>query len=93
MMITIVQFMAVAYFIAAVRMKFWRTSMNTFVVLSAVFLIAILSNFEYYRLYWVDLHLSIVAFTLTFMMARVVYQRYVSKVKDCLDMKCKGCPR
>ena len=93
MMITIVQFMAVAYFIAAVRMKFWRTSMNTFVVLSAAFLIAILSNFEYYRLYWVDLHLSIVAFTLTFMMARVVYQRYVSKVKDCLDMKCNGWPK
>ena len=93
MMITIVQFMAVAYFIAAVRMKFWRTSMNTFVVLSAVFLIAILSNFKYYRLYWVDLHLSIVAFTLSFMMVRVIYQRYISKAKDCLDIKYKGCPK
>lgn len=93
MMVTIVQFMAVAYFIAAVRMRFWRTSVNTFVVLGAVFFIAVLSNFEVCRFYWIDLHLSIVAFTLTFMMGRVIYQRYALKVKDCLDMKCKGCPR
>ena len=92
-MITIVQFMAVAYFIAAVRMRFWQTSMNTFVVLSAVFLISFLANFEICRYYWIDIHLGIVAFTLSFMMARVIYQRYVSKVKDCLDIKCKGCPK
>ena len=83
-MVTIVQFMAVAYFIAAVRLKFWRTSVNTFIVLSAVFLVALLANFEFCLQYWIDIHLSIVAFTLTFIMGRVTYQRYNQR-RDCGD--------
>ena len=90
-MITLIQIMAITFFLAAIRMKFWKTSVNTFVVLGAIFIIAVASLMEIPAC-WINAHLSVLALTMTFLMARVVYQRYILIKKDSLDLKCnKSC--
>jgi hypothetical protein len=90
-MIVAIQIMAIAYFIAAIKLKFWKTSLNTFIVFGAVFFITILSNIDALNAHWVNIHLSIVAFTISFMMGRVVYQRCMDTLKKINDDKCKEC--
>jgi hypothetical protein len=92
-MIIAIQIMAIAYFIAAIKMKFWRTSLNTFVVFGAIFLVTVLSHFESLAPHWIEVHLSVVAFTMTFMMGRVVYQRCIDTLKKNKEDFCKGCER
>ena len=92
-MIIAIQIMAIAYFIAAIKMKLWRTSFNTFVVFGVIFLISVLSHFESLAPYWIEVHLSLVAFMMTFMMCRVGYQRYIDMLKKNKENFCKGCER
>lgn len=90
--IQIIQIMAILYFIAAVKMKVWKVSLNTFVVLTAVFVVTISREFDFAQHIWIDYHLGIIGFTMTFLMVRVVYQSINKKLVDsicdnCIDFK------
>jgi len=90
--IEIVQIMGVLYFIAALRMKVWKTSLNTFIVISGFFLITISREIEFLRDIWATYHLSIVGLIMTALMLRVVYQSINKKLVDsvcdnCFDFK------
>ena len=86
--IQIVQIMAILYFIYALRLKVWQTSLNTFVVILAFFLITVSREFEICKEIWIDYHLTIVAATKTFLMGRVVFQSVNKKYLDSICGKC-----
>ena len=86
--IQIIQIMAILYFLYALRMKVWQTSLNTFVVLAAFFIVTVSREFEICRDIWIDYHLTIVAVAMTFLMGRVVYQ---SVRKKYIDRICNDC--
>jgi len=73
--IGLLQIMAVLYFVFAVRMQVWQTSLNTFVVIAAIFFIVITREIAPLRTIWADYHFTIIALLMTFLMARVVWQK------------------
>ena len=86
--IQIVQIMAILYFLYALRMKVWETSVNTFIVFVTFFIITISREVDACQEIWTDWHLSIVAITMTVLMARVVWQSVSKKYKENV---CSGC--
>lgn len=68
------QIMAILYFITAVRMRVWRTSLNTFVVISTIFELCISYEIPIIQRAWQQYHLYVIAGMMTFLMARVTYQ-------------------
>lgn len=83
-----IQIMAIIYFIYAIRLKVWRTSLNTFVVLTAFFILTISREVEMLRDIWIDYHLIIIAIVMTFLMGRVVYQSAHKKHKELICNDC-----
>lgn len=80
--ITIIEIISILYFIAAVRMRVWRTSLNSFVVITASFVLLVSYECPYVRSHWMTYHLSIVAIVMTFIMVRVTYQSVNEKWKS-----------
>lgn len=75
--------MSILYFISAIKMKIWQTSLNSFVVVSVFFIITISHEFEVIRHIWISYHVTIFAIMLTFIMGRVTYQSICTKkMKD-----------
>ena len=84
MSIMIIQLIGVLYFLMAVRLKVWKTSLNTFLVFATAFTIVATREIEFLRTIWVDYHLTLIAALLTFMMVRVVIQgAYKKKTDNC----------
>ena len=79
----IIQLIGVLYFLMAIRFKVWKTSLNTFLVFAAVFIIVTTREIEFLRTIWVDYHLTLIAALLTFMMVRVVIQGAHKKKEEC----------
>jgi hypothetical protein len=77
--ISILQIISILYFIFAVRMQMWKISINSFVVITSVFVIAVSYESGMFQCIWVNYHLTIIALMLTFIMARVTYQSAFSK--------------
>lgn len=89
--IIIVQVMAILYFMFAVRYKVWQTSLNTFVVFTGFFVITATHEIVQAKEHWINYHLTLVGFIMTFLMARVVYQRITKKNDEkCLFPDCKN---
>lgn len=86
--IQVIQIMAILYFIYAVRLRVWKTSLNTFIVLSAFFLITVSREIPICVEFWINYHLTVIAMTMTFLMGRVVFQ---SSHKKYLDNICDKC--
>lgn len=77
--IPILQIISILYFVFAVRMQMWRVSINSFIVISTVFVLAVSYETKLFQCVWANYHLSIVALMLTFIMARVTWQSAFSK--------------
>lgn len=77
--IPILQIISILYFMFAVRMQMWKISINSFVVITSVFIISVSYETGMFQCVWVDYHLSIIAIMLTFIMARVTWQSAFSK--------------
>ncbi|MDO9304642.1 MAG: hypothetical protein Q7T77_04895 [Sulfuricurvum sp.] len=77
--IPILQIISILYFLFALRMRMWRISINSFVVITSVFVIAVSYESGIFKCVWANYHLSIVALMLTFIMARVTYQSAFTK--------------
>jgi len=75
----ILQIMSILYFIFAVRMRMWNISINSFVVITSVFVIAVSYETKMFNCIWVNYHLTIIVLMLTFIMARVTYQSAFTK--------------
>lgn len=86
--IEIIQIMAIVYFIYALRLQIWKTSLNTFVIMATFFILTISREVEMLKNIWVDYHLTIVAIAMTFLMGRVVYQSAHKKYKELLCNDC-----
>jgi len=76
-----VQIMSVLFFMYAIRMQVWKTSLNTFVIIGVIFFISMSREIDVLKDVWADYHLSIVSALLMFLMARIVFQQY--KNCDC----------
>lgn len=77
--IPILQIMSILYFIFAVRMRMWNISLNSFVVITSIFLIAVSYETKLFECVWADYHLTIVILMMTFIMARVTWQSAFKK--------------
>lgn len=86
--IEIIQIMAIMYFMYALRLKVWKTSLNTFVVIATFFVVTISREVPMLRDIWVDYHLTIIAMAMTFLMGRVVYQSAHKKYKELVCNDC-----
>jgi hypothetical protein len=86
-MIEAVQIMAVLYLLFAIRMRVWRVSINTFIVILAFSIITLSREFEVLRNVWVNYHLSIIAIIMTVLITRVVYQIATKKKCDKICYK------
>lgn len=86
--IEIIQIMAIVYFIYALRLQIWKTSLNTFVVMATFFILTISREVEMLRDVWVDYHLTIIAMAMTFLMGRVVYQSAKKKYQKFMCSDC-----
>ena len=82
----ILQIISILYFIFALRMRMWKVSLNSFVVIATVFIIATTHEFKMFQGIWVNYHLPIIVIMMTFIMARVTWQSVNSK----LHRKCGG---
>lgn len=86
--IGIIQIMAILYFMYAVKLKIWNTSLNTFIVISTFFILTVSRELEICREVWVDYHLTIIAISMTFIMGRVVFQSANKKYIQSMCQKC-----
>lgn len=80
-----VQIFIVLSFIFALRMRVWRTSLNSFIFICGLFTLTISREFDYLTNIWVDYHVLVIGFTLAFVMSRLSYQSFSKKYKE---MKC-----
>ena len=83
----LLQLMAVLYFIFAVRMKIWQTSLNTFFVFCVAFVVAVSHQTESLRFIF-DNRVWIFDIALTVLFARVAYQQICKKYNDNFKSKC-----
>ena len=83
-----VQIFIILSFLFSLRMKVWRTSLNSFIFISGLFILTISREFQYLREAWEDYHISVMGITLFLVMARVSYQSFSKKYKEML---CSGC--
>ncbi len=88
--IIVLKMVSILYFIGAIRLRVWRVSVSTFVIIATAFIIAMLNTIEICREYWVNLHIGIIISVLTFLMIRVVWQKYETQHKDLID-NCRDC--
>lgn len=86
--IHIIQIMAIIYFIYALRLKVWQTSINTFVVITTFFVVTISREVVVLKDIWIDYHLTIIAIAMTFLMGRVVYQSAKKKYQKFMCSDC-----
>lgn len=80
-----VQIFIVLSFIFALRMRVWRTSLNSFIFICGLFTLTISREFDYLTNIWVNYHVLVIGFTLAFVMSRLSYQSFSKKYKE---MKC-----
>lgn len=83
-----VQVLVILSFIFALRMKIWRTSLNSFVFINGLFILTITREIDFFVEIWTKWHVSIVGLTLLFVMSRVAYQSFYKKYKDLLCNDC-----
>jgi len=72
--IPILQIMSILYFIFAVRMQMWKISLNSFIVISTVFILAVSSVSRLFNSIWLNYHLTVIVIMLTFIMVRTTWQ-------------------
>ena len=77
--IIILQIISILYFIFALRMKMWKISLNSFIVISTVFILSISSQISLFSNIWVNYHLTIIIAMLTFIIARTTWQSIQDK--------------
>lgn len=94
--IYLIQIMSVLFFIFALRMRIWKTSLNTFIVFTVIFFISMSHEIEFLRAFWINYHLTVIATMMFVLMARVVYQsvRDISRAHRAkkLGKDCNMCP-
>ncbi len=83
--------MSILYFIYAIRIGMWNISLNSFVVIGMVFFISVSSLCPPLQAIWIDYHMAVIGVVMTFIMARVVYQKTYLKVKQLPSNSCDGC--
>ena len=85
--IQIIQIMAILYFLFALRLKTWKTSLNTFIVISGFFIIVVSREIEWCLSIWIDYHMTIIGIIMTIIMARATYQsvykKYLENKREC----------
>lgn len=83
-----VQILIVLSFIFSLRMRVWRTSVNSFVFISALFVLTISREFAFFQSFWVNYHTSVMGAALVFVMGRLSYQSFRKKCKDWMCSDC-----
>lgn len=82
----VLQMIGVLYFVFAVRMKIWQTSINTFIVFCTAFVVAISYQVEELKFVFEN-RVWLFNATLTFLFARVAYQQIYNKYYDRYGVK------
>jgi hypothetical protein len=83
-----VQIFIILSFLFSLRMRVWRTSLNSFIFICGLFILTISREFEELRDVWTNYHVSVMGITLFLVMSRVAYQSFSKKYKEML---CSGC--
>ena len=88
MSVQIVQTMIILSFIYALRMKIWNTSLNTFIVISILFILTVSNEIPMLQKIWITYHTSLIGIMIFIIMGRVVFQ---SVKKKYLEFYCNDC--
>lgn len=83
-----VQIFIVLSFLFSLRMRVWKTSLNSFIFICGLFVLTISREFEYLRNIWINYHVSVMGITLFIVMSRVSYQSFYKKYKEFLCHDC-----
>lgn len=75
-------------FLFAVRMRVWKTSLNSFVFIAALFLLTISKELQYFRDIWMCYHIAVMGLVLVFVMGRLSYQSFYKKYKEIFWSNC-----
>lgn len=83
-----VQVLIILSFIFSLRMRAWKTSLNSFIFISGLFILTISREFNILKEIWVNYHVSVMGITLFLVMSRVSYQSFSKKYKELLCDTC-----
>lgn len=80
--VQVVQIMIILSFLYSIKMKIWHTSLNTFIVVSTMFVLTVSREVPFLRSIWADYHVTVIGLMLATIMSRVVYQSVKHKIKE-----------
>lgn len=81
-MIFAVQVLIILSFLFSLRMRVWRTSLNSFIFITGLFILTITREIPYFKDIWVPYHTGLIGLVLLFVMVRLSYQSLHKKYKD-----------